>query len=119
MNLKKNTYVKYYPEFAEEFDITSAAALLFFLIEFFSRNGRGCMYSKKSLALFLRVSEPTIYKLLRELEEMGLIEFGDRTNTNTREIFPTERGTLFIDELNKEFNEPKKSKTPARVHYLN
>lgn len=70
-------YGRFYWASFQEFDLKSDHVVLMTLIQSLSKKRSFCFMSKPKLAEYINVSVPTVYRIIRDLTEKELLEFGE------------------------------------------
>jgi len=70
-------YGRFYWAPFKEFDLRSDHVVLMTLIQSLSKRRGFCYMSKPKLAGYINVSVPTVYRIIRDLTEKELLEFGE------------------------------------------
>lgn len=85
-----------------EYELKPNHVMLMVLIEALSNKKGACYAGKKYLADTLHLSVPTIYKHMRYLKEVGLLEFVGRSEMGTTLVCPSNEWSVSVAEAHGE-----------------
>lgn len=109
-------YTCIYWKAVAEFELSPSEAMFMASIADLSKNNAGmCYASKQHLAETLRVSPPTIYKLIRQLETKGLVIKEGKSWCGTIYLRPTELWNESIEEAKKGIAKAKEAKESRNI----
>lgn len=108
----ERTYSRLYYGVIKEFGLSANEVVFLTMVKELSKLSGCCFASKKTLAETMNVSEQTIYTMMRDLKERGLLEdvgpLIDCDPRSARKIKTTEEWDLFIEDINASYKEVKK-----------
>lgn len=113
-----NTTDLYSPFFwcvLKKFKLTPNKALFLTYIESLSRKNGWCFASRETIAKTLNLSEPTIYKIIKDLKNSNLLEEGEYSRFGTKKIKPGILWYETVDSIREKIKLEKLKKSSASI----
>jgi Mn-dependent DtxR family transcriptional regulator len=90
-----------------DFDISPTEAMFLALVASLSKNDGTCYASKEYIAETMNISKPTVFKMIKKLQRMGLLEKWGYSKYKTSRIILTETYKESMEEAKRQIQEMK------------